>query len=190
MKKHSILKLLLLLCLVCLASAFVACATNQQTSTPSQEESTEYSSEESSSEESSSVIEITEEAKSKIFILERTAGEAEALENMISSEIFVEAEYTATAVCLEEIELIPNTIEEMVAYGQYVLVNIAYADMPIFSDGVRFEELLQEYVRDYGGGMFTIGGNKEDYENLDENGNPVKETITETFNYVFSIIFL
>lgn len=169
-------KFLFPLFLICLGAAFSACGGGENSSSSSQSESVESSlittssSSESSSfessspEESSSVIEITKEAKNKIFVLERTNDEAQPLLTMLSS-------YEVSVACLEEMELIPDTIEEMVEYGQFILVNISNADMPIVGEGVPFENLLQTYVLDYGGGMLTFGGNREN-----ENGQLVQNT--------------
>lgn len=44
-------------------------------------------------------------------------------------------------------------------YDEVVLVNIANADMP---EG--FDVILNSYVHDYGGGLFTVGGNDENGE--------------------------
>lgn len=52
---------------------------------------------------------------------------------------------------------LPNRIEELTRYDEVVLVNIAHADLP-----KSFENLLEVYVKDYGGGMLTVGGLEHD----------------------------
>ena len=70
-------------------------------------------------------------------------GEAEIYENVLSS--------------------VPKTVDALRQYDQVILVNIANADMP-----KGFDELLYAYVNDFGGGLFTVGGNK-----LNADGTPM-----------------
>ncbi len=83
-----------------------------------------------------------------ILLIERYENESEKLKSIISetkrvTDISVEA----------DIADFPKTIEEMAEYEQVILVNIAYSDMP-----AGFEELLNRYVYDLGGGLLTVGG--------------------------------
>jgi len=115
----------------------------------------------------------------RILILERTAGESEELQEMLNSRVFEAGElpYEITPMAISDIENIPSTLRELRYYDQVILVNISNADLPIWVDGekiTRFDEILEEYVSDYGGGLLTIGGNKDE-ETTDEN-NPVANT--------------
>ena len=88
-----------------------------------------------------------------ILIIERYEHEGAALKDILSSTKNV------TDISVEEdIVDFPKTIEEMSRYEQIILVNIAYADMP-----AGFEALLNRYVYELGGGLFTVGG-RNDYD--------------------------
>lgn len=87
-----------------------------------------------------------------ILILQRE-NEAEELQSLLSESF--EAE-------LRNISDAPKTLDELRQYDQVILVNIANADMP---DG--FDGILNSYVYDYGGGLFTVGGTRT------ENGKEV-----------------
>lgn len=84
----------------------------------------------------------------KILLIERYAGESNAMQGIFGDT------YELTALSIEnDLADIPRDIETLAAYEQVILVNIAYSDMP-----AGFEELLNEYVYDLGGGLFTVGG--------------------------------
>ena len=83
-----------------------------------------------------------------ILLIEKYAGESAALQNVFGNS------YNVDTVSIEnEFSQIPRDIKELAKYEQIILVNIAYSDMP-----AGFEELLNRYVYDLGGGLFTVGG--------------------------------
>ena len=61
-------------------------------------------------------------------------------------------EYTLTVLNVAETEKFPKTLDEMRLYDQVVLANVSHSDMP-----AGFEDLLNSYVKDIGGGLFTVG---------------------------------
>lgn len=91
----------------------------------------------------------------KLLVLERTDGESAIFLNMINAD----NEYEVTVANINSTQ-VPTTIESLCAYDQVVLNNISNEDM---ING--FDELLQTYVYEYGGGLFTIGGDKETTQN-------------------------
>ncbi len=94
------------------------------------------------------------EAFDNILILEGKEGEGAKLATLLSEN------FSVTDLSLtEDLAEVPRTIEQMAEYEQIILVNVAYADMP-----AGFEQMLNEYVYDLGGGLFTVGGS------LDEQG--------------------
>lgn len=95
----------------------------------------------------------------KLLVLERIDGESDALVNMINAN----NEFEPTVLNIKSAN-VPTTIEALCDYDQVVLNNIANADM---ING--FDELLQTYVYEYGGGLFTVGGDKE----TTQNGNTI-----------------
>lgn len=91
------------------------------------------------------------ESYDDILILERTEGESAYLTEMLD-EVF-----KVNVALISDTEAVPSTVDELRQYDEVILVNIANSDMP---EG--FIEILQSYVYDYGGGMFTVGGNRTD----------------------------
>ena len=89
------------------------------------------------------------EAFNNILILEGKEGEGEKLKALLSESDFNVSAYSFT----EDIAAIPRSVEEMADYEQIILVNVAYSDMP-----AGFEEMLNEYVYNLGGGLLTVGG--------------------------------
>lgn len=86
-----------------------------------------------------------------ILIIEKNENESQMLEGILNTN------YNVTSLSIEsDLEDIPKDIYAMADYEQIILVNIAYSDMP-----AGFEELLNRYVYELGGGLFTVGGQNE-----------------------------
>lgn len=95
-----------------------------------------------------------------ILIIENKDGESAELETILKDE-----EFNVTTYSIEQdVEFIPNEIGDLAVFEQVVLVNIAYKDMP-----AGFEDLLNKYVSELGGGLFTVGGEND----VDSSGNLV-----------------
>ncbi len=92
----------------------------------------------------------------KILIVESIAGESDSLRDLMPDK-------KVTVVNSGDADKMPRSLDELRAYDEVILVNIANSDMP---DG--FAELLYTYVNDIGGGLFTVCGNKEDANPNDE----------------------
>lgn len=88
------------------------------------------------------------EAFDNVLLIEHKEGEGKKLADILN-ENFVVTDLSID----EDLAEIPRNIEQMAKYEQVVLVNVAYSDMP-----AGFEALLNEYVYNYGGGLFTVGG--------------------------------
>lgn len=89
----------------------------------------------------------------KVLILEREVNESDELKNMLTE---CDDPFDVTVLGIGSDEL-PSTVDELRVYDQIILNNIANADMP---EG--FIEKLNSYVKDFGGGLFTVGGSKID----------------------------
>lgn len=87
-----------------------------------------------------------------LLVIERLEGEGAPLTALLKDRFNV----TDMSISLD-VDKIPRTIEELAEYEQVVLVNMAYSDMP-----AGFEELLNQFVYDLGGGLFTVGGELDD----------------------------
>lgn len=95
------------------------------------------------------------ESFNKILILERTDGESLMLKNLLNDK----DEYNIEIMNIASEEL-PMSADALREYDQVILNNIAYRDMP-----QDFDVLLEEYISEYGGGVFTVGGNDGDEAN-------------------------
>lgn len=100
----------------------------------------------------------------RILLIEREENESVNLRDILKTD----TEYTVDTVLASDTENMPKTVDELRMYDNVVLVNIANKDMP---EG--FDAILNSYVYDYGGGVFTVGGNK-----IDDNG----ETVANAYN--------
>lgn len=93
----------------------------------------------------------------KILVIESISDESQSLRAMLNPELKV------TVVNVTDTLNMPSTVNEIRAYDQVILCNVSYSDMPL-----GFDEMLKSYVYDFGGGLFTICGNKEDPNPDDE----------------------
>ena len=91
------------------------------------------------------------ESFNKILVIEREGGYSDKLVNSLDDECEV------TIINISDTESVPKTVDEICEYDEVVLMNIANRDMP---DG--FIDILYTYVHDIGGGLFTVGGMKDD----------------------------
>ena len=92
-----------------------------------------------------------------ILILESNDQESEAICRMLDDEVNV------TVIHTQDVDRIPRTLEQLRAYDEVILCNVARSDMP---EG--FEDILYAYVHDVGGGLFTVCGNEHDENPGDE----------------------
>ena len=97
------------------------------------------------------------QAFDKILIIESIDNESESLRTMLDETLSVDVVNVADPLNM------PSTVNEIRAYDQVILVNVSYSDMPL-----GFDEMLYSYVNEFGGGLFTICGNKEDLNPNDE----------------------
>ncbi|MBQ2702182.1 MAG: VWA domain-containing protein, partial [Clostridia bacterium] len=90
----------------------------------------------------------------KVLIVERAAGDSETLQAMLSADS--ETSYDVTSICITD-ENFPKDVNALRAYDQVILNNISNAVMP---EG--FDQILSDYVKEFGGGLFTVGGESND----------------------------
>jgi uncharacterized membrane protein len=115
------------------------------------------------------------EVFNKLLIIESTQGSSEALAEMLDANN--ETPYEITIMDIEDAEL-PNTAEQLCVYDQVVLNDISNQMMP-----GGFVEELQSYVAEYGGGLFTAGG-EASYERSDMYGSIYQEMLpVQAINY-------
>lgn len=82
----------------------------------------------------------------KILLVDGTGTEADAILPLLGEAYGVTRAFTDT---------LPKSLEELAAYDEVILMNVADSDLP---DG--FDVLLSSFVESYGGGLFTVGGGK------------------------------
>ena len=88
----------------------------------------------------------------KILAIESIPDESSSLLSMLKEELKSGVE----VVDVTDPNKMPQTVDQLRAYDEVVLVNISHEDMP-----VGFEDILYEYVHTWGGGLFTISGNEK-----------------------------
>ena len=115
------------------------------------------------------------EVFNKILVLESVQGTSDALVAMLNEGN--ETPYEITTMSIKDAE-IPQTALQLCAYDQVVLNNIANKDLP-----ENFAEELKSYVSEYGGGLFTVGGDKA-YDRSDMYGTLYQEMLpVQAINY-------
>lgn len=88
-----------------------------------------------------------------LLIIERNADESAALAEILGEQ------FNVSVVNVFNEEELPTELDELRQYDEIILMNIANADMP-----AGFDSILYSYVNEIGGGLFTVGGNREDGE--------------------------
>ncbi len=108
----------------------------------------------------------------KILIIERAAGTSIELENLLNADLAENKKYKIDVKDLKDATL-PSTVEGLRAYDQVILNNISYKELESLpcTDEESFDLALEKYVQDFGGGLFTVGGDDEDgkvnaYQNM------------------------
>lgn len=86
----------------------------------------------------------------KILLIEREGGESDELRKILEN-----SDYNVTVLRAQDEASFPKSLNDLREYDQVILCNIANADLP---DG--FDRILYSYVRDIGGGLFTVGGTR------------------------------
>lgn len=92
------------------------------------------------------------EVFNKILVLERADGESDALKSMLTENDL----YTIEVKNIADAAALPQTVDALREYDQIILNNVSEKEMP-----VGFGDMLYSYVYDYGGGVFTVGGDDE-----------------------------
>ncbi len=103
-----------------------------------------------------------------ILILENKPGEAASLADILESE------FNVTVVNIyNDTQNVPKSEKELCEYEQVVLCNIANSDLvgEKKPQGMpeNFDQMLYNYVYEFGGGMFTVGGEND----IGADGNPI-----------------
>ena len=95
----------------------------------------------------------------KLLIIESIADESSKLCEVLNGK-------KITVVNAYDTANMPKTLDQLRKYDEIIMVNVANGDLP-----KGFDQLLYRYVKEIGGGLFTVCGNKDD-------GNPNDELFT------------
>lgn len=94
-----------------------------------------------------------------ILILQKEDNTSDDLIAMLNAEgSSSEKTYEITPVTITS-ELVPTSLDALRLYDQIILNNISNDDLELHEG---LDEMLQSYVYDCGGGLFTVGGTSED----------------------------
>ncbi len=88
----------------------------------------------------------------KVLIIERNEGESQTLVDILTEK----EEFVVEVVSASDDEHLPLTVDGLRLYDQVILCNIAYEDLP-----EDYDKKLYDYVNEFGGGLFTVGGDKD-----------------------------
>ncbi len=109
------------------------------------------------------------EVFSHVLIIEHKGGESEALRSMLTDlDIYKD---NVDILNLETETDIPQSVDDLRRYDQIILNNVSNADLRKLDAPEELDErdakdwfvkMLNSYVSDYGGGLFTVGGKEGD----------------------------
>jgi Mg-chelatase subunit ChlD len=97
------------------------------------------------------------EVYNNVLVLESVDGASEAFTAAMNEGLEVPYDFTVKHISDTDI---PKTAELLRLYDQVILNNISNADLTTIGDD--FAEQLEQYVSEYGGGLFTVGGHDKD----------------------------
>ena len=92
-------------------------------------------------------------------------------DGQVINDILVNDGYDVTRIGVDQL---PASLSELTIYQQVILVNVKNSDLTPSG----FESLLNTYVRNYGGGLLTIGGDRA-YQQQDMAGDGVNRTFDQ-----------
>ena len=110
----------------------------------------------------------------KILVIESIENESDNLCDMLRQELNVKV------LNIEDEEHMPKTLDDLRAYDEIILCNISNEDMP---DG--FDKMLYSYVKEIGGGLFTICGNDPDSNPGDDKWTANAYTRDDMINTIY-----
>ena len=121
------------------------------------------------------------EKYNKVLILEREDDSSADLSDILTEDDAFEVEIKN----FFESDEIPDTVKQLREYDQIILNNVSVADMnEKWGDekSYEFQQALYRYVYDYGGSLFTVGGDNDDgdanfYDRRTLSGTPLQQML-------------
>lgn len=92
-----------------------------------------------------------------ILILENTEGESSEVETILK-----EADYSVTVMRIEASDELPDSVDDLRAYDEVILYNVKNETLA----SVGLDQMLNAYVHEYGGSLFTVGENMYDRDQM------------------------
>ena len=102
------------------------------------------------------------EVSTKTLLVDGGGRGTEALSGVLDDS------FDVTKITLNQL---PNSVEELCRYNEVILMNVANSDLP-----AGFDRILTDYVKVYGGGLYTVGGDKA-YVQEDMSGTKFEELL-------------
>ncbi len=91
------------------------------------------------------------QASHKLLLVEGSENAAKSIEDLMKGDYELER---------KSVTELPATYEELCRYSEVVFANVANADLP-----VGYGDILTQYVEVFGGGFYTVGGDRAYQEN-------------------------
>lgn len=102
------------------------------------------------------------EVSTKTLLVEGGGRGTEALSGILDEN------FDVTKITVDQL---PDTVDELCRYNEVILMNVANSDLPAGFDGI-----LTDYVKVYGGGLYTVGGDRA-YAEEDMSGTKFEELL-------------
>ena len=102
------------------------------------------------------------EISTKTLLVDGGARDTELLSGILDES------FDITKITVSEL---PDTVDKLSVYNEVILMNVANADLP-----AGFDDILTEYVKVRGGGLYTIGGDRA-YIQDDMSGTKYEELL-------------
>lgn len=111
-------------------------------------------------------VDIKSDAFNRILIIEGVANDGQVIDTILTNN-----DYDVTRL---DVGNLPTSLSELTMYQEIILVNVKNSDLT----PTGFEALLNTYVKNYGGGLLTIGGDRA-YQQSDMAAEGVNRTFDQ-----------
>lgn len=111
-------------------------------------------------------VNIQSDVSNQILIIEGVDGESSVITSILS-----EVGYMVDVLGIDDM---PTSISQLSPYSEVILLNVKNEDLTDH----QFQDILDSYVKNMGGGLLTIGGTRA-YQKEDMNGDGVDSTFQD-----------
>ncbi len=110
-------------------------------------------------------INIDRETTSKLMIIEGVEHESDSVNSILTD--------VGYDIDVYQVNNLPTSINTLIQYREIILMNVKNSDLV----NAGFQNILESYVKNYGGGLLAIGGNRA-YQKEDMIGDGVDTTFS------------